>query len=115
MQYDRWMYYAVSTLEPFPFLVVLHTSILPPARRVSEIVSWATRAYLSLLKVLNRELEQRDYLLGDSFSTADIMVGSTLLWLPELLDKYPVLERYTQRLEQRDAYQRALTDPSPNA
>jgi glutathione S-transferase len=115
MQYEKWMFYAPGTLEPLPFLIILHSAILPESERLPDIVRWATKSYLPVLKVLNTELEEKDYLLGERFSSADIMVGSTLMWLPDLLRKQPALQTYVERLQNRAAYQRAVTDPSPNA
>ena len=109
-RYEQWMFYVPGTLEPLPFTILLHGTILPEAQRVPDIVPWATRLYRSTLKVLEQELSDKPYLLGDSFSTADIMAASTLMWLPELLHDYPSLQAYTARLQQRDAYARACND-----
>ena len=45
--------------------------------------------------------------LGNTFSCADILVGHTLTWLPELIAPYPPLLAYTERLCMRDAFRRA--------
>ena len=41
---------------------------------------------------------------------SDVMVGSTLMWLPDLLQDYPALQSYAQGLKERPAYQRATTE-----
>jgi len=82
---------------------------------VPDMVPWSTRLYRSLLKFLNRELAEREFIAGDHFTTADILLGSTLLWLPDMLTDHPALGEYTGRLQQRPAYTRAATDPSPPA
>ena len=115
MAYEQWVFYVPGTLEPLAFQILLHSMVLPEEQRVPDMVPWATRGYQSVLKVLNRTLAGREYIAGDSFSTADILLGSTLLWLPELLEGQPALGDYTGRLQQRPAYQRAVTDPSPPA
>jgi len=48
------------------------------------------------------------YLLGDNFSTADIMVGSTLMLLSDVTEKYPVLQAYVEKLQARPAFQAAV-------
>ncbi len=106
-RYEQWMFYVPGTLEPLPFSIILHSSILPETKRVPEIVGWATKQYLHTLKVLENELSDKTFLLGDSFSSADIMAGSTLMWLPDLLRHYPALRAYTERLQNRDAYRKA--------
>ena len=59
--------------------------------------------------VLSRALEGKPHLLGEPFTAADIMIGSTLGWAAfmGLLADHPVLQEYVQRLMQRPAYQRA--------
>jgi len=37
------------------------------------------------------------------------------MWLPDMLQNHPALLAYSERLQQRPAYQRAATDPSPDA
>ncbi|GMQ88106.1 MAG: glutathione S-transferase family protein [Gammaproteobacteria bacterium] len=115
MQYEQWMYFTLGTLELPVWLTFLHTAILPEAQRVPDIVGWAAERNTPMLEILNTKLEGKDYLLGTQFTTADIMVGSTLLWQEESVQKYPALQAYTERLKSRAAYQRAITDPSPNA
>ena len=115
MAYEQWVFYVPGTLEPPAFQILLHGMILPEEQRVPDMVPWSTRVYRSVLKFLNRELSERDYIAGEQFSTADILVGSTLLWLPDLLTDHPALGEYTNRLQQRPAYARAATDPSPPA
>lgn len=115
MAYEQWTFYVPGTLEPPAFQILLHSLILPEKFRVPDMVPWATRSYRSLLKYLNGELGERDYIAGKAFTTADILLGSTLMWLPRELHDRPALQDYVQRLQQRPAYQRAATDPSPGA
>lgn len=109
-RYEQWMFFAPGTLEPPAWLVLLHTSILPEAKRCESIIPWALERHASTLAMLNNELGTRKYLLNDHFTTADIMVGSTLMWLPDLLKDYPALQSYAQGLKERPAYQRAVTE-----
>lgn len=115
MAYEQWVFYVPGTLEPLAFQILLHSMILPQEHRVPDMVPWATRRYRSLLKFLNKELARREFITGEQFGTADILLASTLLWLPDILNDYPALGDYTGRLQQRPAYQRAATDPSPPA
>jgi len=107
-RYEQWMFFVPGTLEPPAFDILLHTEILPPARRVDAILPFARKRYYAVLKVLATELAQQDYLLGPRFTTADIMTGSTLMWLPDMLRNYPVLQAYIERLRTRPARLRAV-------
>lgn len=55
------------------------------------------------------QLQKRPYLLGDSFSAADVLYGSTfkLFMGGPLLPKEPWLEAYVERCTSRPAYKRA--------
>lgn len=110
MKYEQWMVFSQATLEMQPWLVFLHSKLLSESDRVEAIVPWALRHHKKFLEILNNELLGKDYLVGNQFTTADIMVASTLMWLPEALMKYSDLIDYVQRLKQRPAYQRATSD-----
>ena len=112
--YEQWMFFVPGTLEPHGFDILLHTQILPEKHRVEAIVPFATTGYKRVLKMLAKELDHNGYLLGEQFTCADIMMGTTLTWLPELLESYPPLLAYTQRVTARPAYRRAIA-PIDNA
>ena len=106
--YEQWMFFVPGTLEPPAFDVLMHTQILPEEKRIEAIVPYATGCYQQVLKMLAKELAHDGYLLGEQFTAADIMMTTTLSWLPELLEDYPPLLAYTQRATNRPAYQRAI-------
>ena len=105
--YEQWMFFVPGTLEPPAFDLLMHTMILPEKHRVEEIVGFAEKGYKRVLRMLATELDHDGYLLGTTFSCADIMAASTLNWLPDMLEPYPALQAYVQRVTARDAYTRA--------
>eukprot|EP00884_Botryococcus_braunii_P005596 jgi/Botrbrau1/15037/Bobra.320_2s0011.1 len=61
-----------------------------------------------LLAVIDKQLAGKHFIHGDSFTAADIMLGSLLAWLqmamPEVdLEKYPEAYRYSWELLERDS------------
>lgn len=107
-RYEQWMFFVPATLEPPAFDILMHTQILPEKKRIAAIVPFSTRRYQKILRMLAKELDHGGYLLGEQFSCADIMLGTTLTWLPGLLEQHPSLSVYTQRVTARPAYQRAI-------
>ena len=107
-RYEQWMFFVPGTLEPPAFEVLLHTQILPEKKRIEAIVPFATKGYHRVLRMLAKELDHDGYLLGEQFTAADIMMTTTLTWLPELLEEHPPLVAYTQRVTERPAYRRAI-------
>ena len=69
-----------------------------------------------LLEVLNTRLEGRDYLVGDAFSIADITTypwARAYYWAKVNVEGLPHLQSWFNRIDQRDATQRALEIPKP--
>ncbi len=106
--YYQWMMYVPATLEPPLFDILLHTVLLPEQRRIPEVVAFSEKRFRPIARVLNEAVAGKSYILGEQFTTADIMLVSTLNWLPELIKDYPALDDYRARLSQRPAYQAAL-------
>jgi glutathione S-transferase len=61
------------------------------------------------MNVVAKAVEPGPYLLGEHFTAADIVVGSTLRWgmMFKLIPERPEFKVYVARLEQRPALQRA--------
>ena len=108
MKFLQWMYFVTSTLEPPLWEIQLHSWILPKQQRSKEAIAIANNRYTPLVEYVNNELSDKTYILGDKFSTADILLSSTLAWHNKSLRKYPVLNNYVESLFQRPAYLRAL-------
>jgi glutathione S-transferase len=61
------------------------------------------------IEVLAGALQSGPYILGETFSAADVVVGNSVLWMLQfkLLPERPEFTSYVERLKQRPAYQRA--------
>ena len=109
-EYEQWMYFVPGEVEPPIFYYGLHNRILPKEVQVKDVLPWLMDRYTHVLETLQHQLENREYLLGEKFSTADIMLGSTLNWAPKLLKPYNALEEYVARLSKRKPYIKALNE-----
>ena len=60
-------------------------------------------------EVIEQRPAGKPFLLGDQFSAADVMLGSTIAWaqMLGLLTEWPTVAEYAQRLSSRPAFQRA--------
>lgn len=107
--YYQWMVYAMATLEPPVLQIFMNTVMLPEAQRSAAAVAEGRKAFGEVAKVLSAALTGKSYLLGEQFSAADVMIGSTLGWgqFMGLLEGQPELSAYVKRLTERPAYQRA--------
>lgn len=107
--YYQWMVYTIGTMEPPIMDVFLNTVMLPEAERSPAKVEAGRQGWKTVAEVLSKALQGKQYLLGDQFTAADVMVGSTLAWgqFLGLLDGFPVLQEYVGRIASRPAFLKA--------
>lgn len=110
--YYQWMHYAMATLEPPLLQVFLHTSMLPEAERSAKAAEEGRTKFADVARVLSQALTGKSFLVGDTFSAADVMIGSMLGWARtlRLLTEQPVLDASVKSLVERPAFKRAQTD-----
>ena len=108
--YYQWVVYSIATLEPPVLQVLMHTVMLPEAQRSAEAAQEGRTKFKDVARVLTQALRGKEFLVGNRFSAADVMIGSTLAWahLLGLLTDQPALEEYAKQLSARPAYQAAL-------
>ena len=100
------------TLEPAVYAIYQHKMGLPPEKRSAAALEEAAKKFEVCCKVLKKALAGKDYLAGNSFTTADLMVASILGWSKALgvLEGHPDLSAYTKRCTDRPAYKKATAD-----
>ncbi len=111
-RYHQWIVYSVATLEAPILQVFFNTVMLPEAQRSAAAAAEGRTKFAETARVLTQALDGKTYLLGEQFSTADVMIGSTLMWaqMLGLLADQPELAAYVGRLMARPACQRAVAD-----
>jgi len=90
----------------------MNTVMLPEEQRSAKAAEEGRTKFADVARVLGQTLEGKSFLLGEQFSAADVMIGSTLGWgqFMGLLNGHPALEAYVGRLNARPAFQRAQVD-----
>lgn len=103
--HDQWLCFAIAELEQPLWTVGKHKFALPKERRVPEIFETAVWEFQKALGLLSKGLGDSEYILGNDFSAADILIGHTLFW--GLSFKQPIeqenLSAYINRLKNRPA------------
>lgn len=79
-QYDQWCSFALTELEQPMWSISKHKFALPKAHRFSEAIPSFEYEFQVALDLLSRGLGSNDYILGDQFSAADILLGHSLFW-----------------------------------
>lgn len=106
--FEQWMYFSVSNLETPAWEIMLHSKILPKESAIKEIIPFATKNLLQVFTILDSELKNKDHIVDDTFSAADIMIGYILMWYPEHVEHFSNLKSYVHDLQQRPAYNRSI-------
>lgn len=98
----RWMVFYGSCFEPAVIDKSLQREPAPPS-------TCGYGDYDIMLKTLTDQLEKGPWLLGDTFSAADVLWGTALNWtvMFQLVPELPVIRAYIDRVLSRPAVQRA--------
>ena len=105
----RWYFFAVTELEQPLWTIAKHRFVLPAERRVAGIEDTALWEFANAAKLLAQALSMRNFIFGDRFTGADILLGHTLAWaLSARIELGSArLEAYLDRLYSRPALIRA--------
>ncbi|MTD95563.1 glutathione S-transferase [Hyphomicrobium sp. xq] len=102
--YLKWLFYVPSCVEPAVLDKAMNRP--PPPRSTA---GWAD--YDTVIEVLRAAAaKSAPYLLGERFTAADVVVGSSLRWLMQfkLIPELPEFVAYTDTLKKHPALQRQL-------
>jgi glutathione S-transferase len=99
----QWISFSLTEMEAYLWSNARNTFVLPEEHRNTALFEQNNKAYVYAAKVLDKVMEDRDYLVGNRFSVTDILVGFVLNWggMMGLLEKRPNLQNYLARLKER--------------
>jgi glutathione S-transferase len=106
----QWIGYGENPLTIIMGEIAAHSGPIPEAMRIPALVDRGREIAPALVGVVERALDDRAYILGESFSAADIMLGFGLniaRHLGFVSGATPRTSAYCNRLAARSAYQRA--------
>ena len=102
--YYRWLFFAAGPIETAALVHALSIEVTAEKQRMAGFGNQQL-----MLDTLEQLLESCDYVANNTFSAADVYLGSEIGWGMQFgtLEKRPALENYYQRLCSRPAWQRA--------
>ena len=105
----RWMFFAATELEQPLWTIAKHRFALPKDRRVAGIENTAQWEFAIAAELLDRTVGEREFICGDAFSGADILLVHTLAWArsAKITLELPRLNAYMENLLTRPALGRA--------
>ena len=116
-RFHQWCFFALSELEQPLWTLSKHKFALPEKYRVPAVMDTARWEFARAANVLAAGLADREYIVGDAFSAADILLANTLAWarLLNVEITHASLNAYADRMLTRPAHQRALKRESAAA
>lgn len=107
-RYYELVIYTVSTLDPAVIPTFLQLMFTPEDKRDVALIEKNKATFEVATGFLTRELGKGPFLLGESFSAADVALGYVLALAAQigLLEKHPTLADYSARLVQRPAFKK---------
>jgi glutathione S-transferase len=99
----RWLLFTTTELEQPLWRMAKHNMIYPEEKRLPADIPLAREEFIAMAEVLDRHMAGRDFVVGDSVTVVDFVLGYTLDWaqMVSLLDGFPGLEAYRARLYAR--------------
>lgn len=108
-KYDEFSYFVLAELEQGLWTNGKHRFALPEEQRVPDVLKTANWEFNKAINTLQNMFDGNDYVLGDTFSMADILLAQTLGWAERFKFTVPeYLMSYKDRLYSRPACIRAL-------
>jgi glutathione S-transferase len=101
--YLKWLFFGPSCIEP----AMLDRAF--PRKEEARRAALGYGDFDTVMEVTAKAVAGGPYLMGEQFTAADVVIGSTLRWgmLFKLLPERPEFTAYVARLAQRPALQRA--------
>jgi glutathione S-transferase len=102
-QMYRWIFFLMTEIEPPLWRIARHTFLYPDEMRIPQDVDLARQECREMLAVLERHMQERDFVVGDQLSVADFNAAYTLDWAneEEMLGDAPRLSEYLKTMYAR--------------
>jgi len=102
-QVYRWSMFAVTELEQPLWRIARHSFVYPEDKRLPEDIALAKDEFVSMAAILDRHMDGREFIVGDTISVADCVTAYVLDWGNEngLIDDCSNLKAYLKRMYAR--------------
>ena len=110
----QWSVWAISEIEPLQMQIVIQALFTPEEKRNPKVIPGATKGLQRPLRVLDAALAGRDWLIGDTFSVADLNVAAVMHLMKDIHFDYSGhvhVQRWADACYARPALARALARP----
>lgn len=111
-EYLQYLHYGATWMDMMLWQIRAHKHILPAEDADQKTIARYERKFRDECEPhVARRLEQGDYMLGNAFSSVDVILGHNVFWARGYgLCEGEIFGRYLERLMARPGFQRALDD-----
>ena len=108
----RWVMFAVTELEQPLWRITRHSFLYPPEKRSPADIELARDDFRTMAAILDKHLEGREFIVGDTLTVADCVTAYLIDWAGEcnLIESFPQLRAYLERLYARPNAPQRITD-----
>lgn len=103
----QWSVWGISEIEPLQMQIVIQKFFMPEDKRDPKAIAGATKGLARPLAVLDAALASHGYLLGDSFSLADLNLSGVMELMNMIkfeVSEYPNVQRWLAECYGRPSY-----------
>ncbi len=112
-KYWQWLVFATTSVEPHVMSYFTHSSKLPEDKRRPEMVTEALANFREAAEVVEKALAGKEFLVGNAFTAADILMASSLMFAKALgmpVADFSSIPAYLDRCKSRPAFKKAIAD-----
>jgi len=103
----QWVSYVTTEIEQDLWVMAKHKFVLPEEMRLEKMKEIGAWEFSQHIKALEVAVIGKDFLVGSTFTVADILAGHTLSWAKSVnMPLSDDLERYLKNLKNRSAFQK---------
>lgn len=111
---DQWSYWGMLEVQSHIHRIGFQKFRVPEDQRDEKVIQEAMNALPRVFKILEEHLSDREYMLGDKFTLADINLGTVVLgtqFAEYDLSEYANINRWIQMLLKRPSFKAGLDSP----
>lgn len=111
-QVYRWVMFAMTELEQPLWRMTKHSFLYPQEKRIPADIELAREEFLAMAAILDRHMDGREFIVGESITAADCVTVYLLDWASERcpIDGLPNLRRYLEQMYARPAAPKRIAE-----
>ena len=101
--HEQWSYFALGELEALLWSMARNSFVYPEDKRIPGVKAQCAAEFARTVPPLDSALEGKNFLVGDTFSVTDIIVGFAANWARNigLTESFPNIDRWLDGLYER--------------